>query len=57
MSANMGAEQVKVHSSNIEILGRSGTTDGADRMITLLKSSYLEFVKSFKLELQEPKDR
>ena len=57
MSANMGAEQVKVHSSNIEILGRSGTTDGGDRMITLLKSSYLEFVKSFKLELQEPKDR
>jgi HPt (histidine-containing phosphotransfer) domain-containing protein len=52
MSANMGAEQVRVHSSSLEILGRSGTINGADSMIIELKSSYLEFVKLFAIELQ-----
>jgi signal transduction histidine kinase/DNA-binding response OmpR family regulator len=52
MSANMGAEQVKIHSSNIETLGKSGTIDGVDSMIPQLKSSYLEFVKLFEIELQ-----
>ncbi len=43
----MGAEQVKVHSANIETLARSGTIDGVDSMIAQLRSSYLEFVKQF----------
>ena len=52
MSANMGAEQVRIHSSNIEVLGKSGSVDGAEDMTTQLKSSYLEFVKLFIIELQ-----
>jgi len=53
MSANIGAEQVRRHSADIEKMGRSGSTEGAARAIELLKVAYEEFVVSFDAELTD----
>jgi HPt (histidine-containing phosphotransfer) domain-containing protein len=52
MSANIGAEQVRRHSSRIEIIGRSGSCDGVEIKIQPLKDSYEEFTFLFDLELK-----
>jgi signal transduction histidine kinase/ligand-binding sensor domain-containing protein/CheY-like chemotaxis protein/HPt (histidine-containing phosphotransfer) domain-containing protein len=51
MSANIGAEQVRRHSANIEMLGKSGTLTGASPAIKQLNESYTEFVEAFTLEM------
>ena len=52
MSANIGAEQVRRISSDIEVAGRAGTTDGMSEQVILLKKAYNNFVLLFKIELK-----
>jgi len=51
MSANIGAEQVRQISSNIEIEGRAGSLENAGDNIILLKGAYREFAELFKTEI------
>jgi CheY-like chemotaxis protein/nitrogen-specific signal transduction histidine kinase/HPt (histidine-containing phosphotransfer) domain-containing protein len=53
MSANIGAEQVRRHSSSIEIIGRSGSIEDVADTIQTLKSAYEEFVMSFGAMLKD----
>ena len=53
MSANIGAEQVRRHSSNIEIMGRSGSIEGVKDAIQPLKDAYANFIVQFEAEIKD----
>jgi HPt (histidine-containing phosphotransfer) domain-containing protein len=55
MSANIGAEKVRAISSEIEISGRNGVTDGVDSLVSELSKAYEEFVEEFQSKfISEP---